>query len=67
MANGGKNHEHDEHPDCSKYQGLATTEVFHDIQASKGGGEVNSAKDALGDEAVRETSACKDSGSLYSS
>lgn len=64
VANGGENHEHDEHPDGTEDKGLATTEVLDNVKTAEGGTEVDRTEDALCNETVLDTSALEDSSSL---
>lgn len=64
MAHTGEAYEKDEHQTGTRDQGLATAEVFNDIQASKGGSEVNSSQNDLSDETVGNTGTLEDGGTL---
>lgn len=64
MTDRGENHKHDKHPDRANDQRLATTKVLNNIQATKCSAEVDSSKDDLSDEAVRDTGAFEDCGTL---
>jgi hypothetical protein len=55
VADGGEDHEANEHKAGTEDQGLATTEVLDDVQATEGSTEVDCTENDLGDEAVGDT------------
>lgn len=64
VANGRENHEHNEHPNGTKDEGLATAEVLNDVETTEGSTEVDSTKDTLSDETVGNSSTLEDGSSL---
>lgn len=64
MPHRGEDHEADEHPDTTRDQRPASTEVLDHVQAPKRGTEVDPAEDHLCDEDVADTGPVEDRRTL---
>jgi hypothetical protein len=66
VADGGEDHEADEHEAGAEDERLATAKVLDHVQAAERGAEVDGAQDDLGDERVGDTGSLEDGGTLDS-
>lgn len=64
VAEGGENHEEDEHAASTGHEGFATTETLDNVKTAEGGSEVDGTEDDLGNEGVGDTGTLEDSGTL---
>lgn len=64
VADGGPDHEADEHPSATVHQTLAATIVLDDVQTGQGHTEVDSTENDGGDVRVAQTDTLEDTGSV---
>lgn len=64
VADGGPDHEADEHPSGTVHQTLAATIVFDDVQTGQGHTEVDGTENDGGDVRVAQTDTLEDTGSV---
>lgn len=64
MADGGEDHEADEHPDTARYERLASTKVLNGIQTAKCGAKVHSTQNHLRDVHIADAGSVEDHGAL---
>jgi len=60
VADGGEDHEADEHAHGTSHEGLSTTKVLDDVQSTEGAAEVYGTEDGRGDETVADADGLED-------